>query len=149
MKKNHKSYGTDNDLNAKVVIALARANQTVLAVSARDFREGGLTISQFSVLEALYHKGPMRICHLIEKTLSTGGNMTVVIENLIRLGYIKKACDPEDKRASIITLTDEGFKLIEQIFPSHLESLAKVFEPLDNEDKVELIRIIKKLTRKE
>jgi MarR family transcriptional regulator, 2-MHQ and catechol-resistance regulon repressor len=141
------SYGEENDLNLKSIIAISRAAQMLHHQAAKNFKEGDLTIAQFSVLEILYHKGDMRICEIINKTLSTSGNMTVVIENLVKAGHIQKCVDHEDRRAMKIHLNQSGRDIIESIFPNHLLSMKQLFEPLENHEKIELINLLKKLTR--
>ena len=63
-------------------IVLQRAIKIINSKIGKDFKEKGITSSQFSVLDVLYTKGEMRICELIEKVLSTSGNITVVIKNM-------------------------------------------------------------------
>jgi DNA-binding MarR family transcriptional regulator len=113
----------------------------------RTIKEGGLTVSQFAVLEILYHKGPQRIRSIIEKMLSSGGNMTVVIDNLVRDGLVQRQCDPEDARSSIISLTEAGLTKMEAIFPKHLENIQDIFSVLSDEEKLILISLMKKLSR--
>lgn len=60
----------------------------------RTIKQVGLTAAQFGVLEILYHKGNLRIGEILEGTLSTGGNMTVVIENLEKTGFVVRYPDP-------------------------------------------------------
>ncbi|WP_313129791.1 MarR family winged helix-turn-helix transcriptional regulator [Anaerocolumna sp.] len=144
--KNKKHYGEENDLNLKVVIGLSRANQAIQKQSAVTFKEGGLTTAQFAVLEALYHKGTLTIQEIINSILSTGGNMTVVINNLEKEKLIERHVNPEDKRSSLIEITDKGKKIIQEIFPNHLQSLKEEFEVLTKEEKQELITILKKLS---
>src|SRR5690554_2841099 len=112
-----KTYGEYNDLNLRVLISLSRCFQSVRKRETEVIREGGLTIAQFAVLEILYHKGDLRIGDIIEKTLATGGNMTVVIDNLEKEDLVSKYSDPDDGRASLISITDKGKRLIEKIFP--------------------------------
>ncbi|CCJ33483.1 MarR family winged helix-turn-helix transcriptional regulator [Caloramator australicus] len=132
---NRKSYGEINDINLKTLIAISRSYQTILKRLNKVFKEGGLTPSQFGVLEALYHKGDLRIGEIIEKILSTGGNMTVVIDNLEKSGMVKRYQDPNDRRASIISITEKGRRKIEEIFPIHLEELNNALINLSLEEK--------------
>lgn len=143
--KNKKYYGEENDLNLKVVIGLSRANQAIQKRSAVTFKEGGLTTAQFAVLEALYHKGTLTIQEIINSILSTGGNMTVVINNLEKEKLIERHINPEDKRSSLIEITDKGKRIIEEIFPNHLQGLKEEFQVLTKEEKQTLITILKKL----
>lgn len=144
---NRKSYGEINDINLKTLIAISRSYQTILKRLNKVFKEGGLTPSQFGVLEALYHKGDLRIGEIIEKILSTGGNMTVVIDNLEKSGMVKRYQDPNDRRASIISITEKGRRKIEEIFPIHLEELNNALINLSLEEKI-LINLHKKLNNK-
>jgi MarR family 2-MHQ and catechol resistance regulon transcriptional repressor len=145
---NRKSYGEINDINLKTLIAISRSYQTILKRLNKVFKEGGLTPSQFGVLEALYHKGDLRIGEIIEKILSTGGNMTVVIDNLEKSGMVKRYQDPNDRRASIISITEKGRRKIEEIFPIHLEELNNALINLSLEEKKILINLLKKLNNK-
>lgn len=94
----------------------------------------------------LYHKGALRVQEIIEKTLSTGGNMTVVIENLVKDDLVMRYKDPEDKRASLISITDKGKAIIEDIFPRHVENINEIFSTLTVEEKKGLISLLKKLS---
>lgn len=140
------SYGELSDLNLKTLIALSRATNSVHRREYKTIKEGGLTVSQFAVLEVLYHKGALRVQEIIEKTLSTGGNMTVVIENLAKDDLVMRYKDPEDKRASLISITDKGKAIIEDIFPRHVENINKIFSTLTVEEKKSLISLLKKLS---
>lgn len=135
-----------DNLNLKALIALSRSGNTVHKQEYKTIKEGGLTVSQFSVLEVLYHKGDMRISEIIDKILATGGNMTVVIENLIKEGLAKKYTDINDRRATLISITPKGVSLIEEILPKHIENINQIFQVLSTEEKEELIRILKKLS---
>ena len=103
-----------------------------------------LTGCQFGVMEALYNKGNLRIQDLIDKLLSTSGNMTVVIRNMIRDGYIYKMTDPSDRRSSLIGLTERGRNLIEGILPEHYENVGHIFSILSSEEQDQLSDLLKK-----
>lgn len=143
--KTKKSYGEKNDLNLKTLIALTKCFHAVRKRETTTIREGGLTLPQFAVLEILYHKGDLRICDIIEGTLSTGGNMTVVIDNLEKDGLVRRYPDPEDRRASLISLTEKGIQLMEDIFPRHVENISSIFQILEAEEKQTLVKLLKKL----
>lgn len=143
--KTKKSYGEKNDLNLKTLIALTKCFHSVRKRETTTIREGGLTLPQFAVLEILYHKGDLRICDIIEGTLSTGGNMTVVIDNLGKDGLVRRYPDPEDRRASLISLTEKGAQIMEDIFPRHVENICSIFEILEAEEKLTLVKLLKKL----
>jgi MarR family 2-MHQ and catechol resistance regulon transcriptional repressor len=145
MKQKIREYGYENDVNLKLVIALARSSSIGYRTTQKLVSNYGLTISQFGVLEALYHLGEMCINEIIEKTLSTSGNMTVIIRNLERDDFIKKVPGKEDKRRSVIHLAKKGSDVIEKIFPLHLMELSRNFSSITDTEKELLISLLKKL----
>ncbi len=137
-------YGEENDINLKLVIALSRTHLSFGRGLQIFLNEYGLTPAQFGVLEALYHLGEMRICELIDKTLSTSGNMTVVIRNLEKEGLIERKTNPDDKRAFNIILTPDGEAKIKVAFEAHLSLIDQFFGNLEREEKLELQKLLKK-----
>ena len=131
--------------NLKLIISLSRTMQSINKKQTKLINEKSLTLPQFGVLELLYHKGPLCISDIIEKTLSTSGNMTVVIENLRKDKCIEKIKDETDQRKYIISLTEKGKMIIEEVFPVHLENLDIIFGKLTKEEKKELLSLLKKL----
>jgi DNA-binding MarR family transcriptional regulator len=143
--KPKKSYGFENDLNLKTLVALSRCFQSVRRRELKTIKQAGLTVAQFGVLEILYHKGDLRICEILEGTLSTGGNMTVVIENLEKTGFVVRYPDPLDGRASLIRITGKGEKLVNDMFPDHVANIGGIFSVLSREEKQQLVELLKKL----
>ncbi|GAA0070476.1 MarR family transcriptional regulator [Clostridium sardiniense] len=134
-------------LSLSSLIALSRADQKVGKLSYETIRPSGLTTSQFAVLEVLYSKGDLKICQIIDSILTTSGNITVIIKNLEKEGFIKKLKDPEDSRAVLISLTDKGKEVIEDILPKHFENIKNIFSVLDEEEKEQLIKILSKIRK--
>lgn len=125
-------------------IILQRAAKTINNKVGKDFRDKGLTASQFSVLDVLYTKGEMRICELIKKVLSTSGNMTVVIKNMEQRGWLYRNISETDKRAFIVGLTEKGKKLFESVLPEHRFEIERTYSILTSEEKKQLINILRK-----
>ena len=100
--KEIKDIINENKLALSTLITFTRAEYTIHKKELETIKESGLTTAQFGVLEALYNKGDLRICEIIEKILTTSGNITVVIKNLEKDGLVKKNLDPKDKRANIM-----------------------------------------------
>lgn len=144
MTKQH-SYPPADELNLKMVIAILRAAKELELKVTPCFKNGCVTFAQFGVLEFLYHKGPARICTIIEKTLSSGGNMTVVVRNLEAAGLVRREQDAEDGRASLIALTDKGEKLMSGLFPAHLKLLKEFFAVLSDDAKRSAIGALRAL----
>ncbi|MGT2756501.1 MarR family winged helix-turn-helix transcriptional regulator [Streptococcus ovuberis] len=126
------------------LIALRRTMHTINQLEFPLIREKKLTLAQFGVLEILYNKGEMRIQTLIDKMLTTSGNMTVVIKNLERDGLVIRQCDPQDKRSYLIDLTDAGRQFIEEILPEHYQNIGHIFTVLEDAEKEQLVALLKK-----
>ncbi len=105
-----------------------------------------LTVSQFGILEALYHLGPMSQKELATKILKSAGNITTIINNLENAGLVVRVPSLEDKRYYAIHLTDEGHKLIERIFPDHAEIICRRMAVLTEEEQQTLGGLLKKLS---
>lgn len=146
MENEKTKYGNTDNLNLKALIALSRCTQHVHKLEYKTIKEGGLTVSQFAVLEVLYHKGDLRVSEILEKILATGGNMTVVIDNLVKDKLVMRTMDPSDKRVNLIHLTDKGRDLINGIFPSHEQNINNIFNSLSDDEKKDLIKLLKKLS---
>ena len=136
------SWEKNSDIHLQII--LQKAVKSINNKIGKDFREKGITVSQFSVLDVLYTKGEMRVCELIEKALSTSGNITVVIKNMEQKGWLYKKTCPTDKRAFLVGLTDEGKKLFETLLPEHRNEIKNTYSILSSEEKQELIKILKK-----
>ena len=136
------SWEKNSDIHLQII--LEKAVKSINNKIGKDFREKGITVSQFSVLDVLYTKGEMRVCELIEKALSTSGNITVVIKNMEQKGWLYKKTCPTDKRAFLVGLTDEGKKLFETLLPEHRNEIKNTYSILSSEEKQELIKILRK-----
>ena len=78
----------ENTLNA--FIKLMRSVESMNNRLNRHLYEADLTVSQFGVLEVLYHLGPLNQRAIGEKLLKSGGNITMVIDNLEKCGHVKR-----------------------------------------------------------
>lgn len=105
----------------------------------------GLTMGQFGVLEALYHLGPMCQKALGEKLLRSGGNVTLVVDNLSKHGWVRRERQADDRRLIRIHLTPKGRTLIAQVFPKHVQAIVKEMSALEPKEQEALRRICRKL----
>lgn len=135
--------------SVKAMVVMRKAFRTIDAKVSETFKQDDLTPTQFSVLDVLYSKGPMKIAELIDSILATSGNMTVVIRNMEKKGWISRHTCPSDKRACLLTLTDAGRQVIEHALPLHIEKIEETFSVLTEEEQEELIRLLKKFKPRE
>ncbi|THB78449.1 MAG: MarR family transcriptional regulator [Desulfobulbaceae bacterium] len=128
-----------------VFVKLLRASDAVATVVHREILAARLSVSQFGVLEALYHLGPLYQKEIADKVLKSSGNMTLVINNLIKRGFVERVISGGDKRFKIFALTRQGSELIETLFPAHMKRIQERISVLDEKEQEELARLCKKL----
>jgi MarR family 2-MHQ and catechol resistance regulon transcriptional repressor len=127
---------------------LMRAAESVTSRVHRVLAAPKLTISQFGVLEALYHKGPLCQRDIAAKILKSTGNITLVINNLEKQNFVRRVRDGEDRRYYSINLTETGTVLIAKVF-ADVEAAIVMEMTSINEDEQELLgKLCKKLGMK-
>lgn len=126
-------------------IGISRLKNEIDAKSNKLVKEYGLSLPQFAVMEALYHKKDMSVGQVREKILSSSGTMPVIIRNLKKKSYLISYKDKDDKRREILSLTNEGKKLIEEIFPKNKKIIEKSFENLSRDEIKDFVKMLKKL----
>jgi MarR family 2-MHQ and catechol resistance regulon transcriptional repressor len=130
-------------------VKLMRAANAARNFASRSLNGTGVTLTQFAVLEALYHLGPMSLTDIAQKVLTTGGNLTMVAGNLERQGLAKRQQSPEDKRVLIVVLTPKGKALIRELFPRHAAAIAEFLDVLSPEEQVHLGELCRKLGKQD
>lgn len=133
------------ELALDTYIKLTRATDTINARLSMASSMQSLTISQFGVLEVLYHLGPQSQNILGEKILKSNSNMTTVIDNLEKRQLVERERAKDDRRKIIVHLTDRGINLIKDIFPQHVRAIEEQFSVLSTEEKQVLGELLRKL----
>ena len=126
-------------------IKLARAAESVSLRINDHLRDYNLTISQFGVLEALFHLGPMQVGELGSKILKSSGNMTLVIDNLEKNGLVTRARREDDRRRIDVHLTDKGQALVSGVLPRHVDGVVAAFAALEPEQLATLATLCRQL----
>jgi MarR family transcriptional regulator, 2-MHQ and catechol-resistance regulon repressor len=143
--KTTKQYGKKVDLALSMWVKLARAHATFNNLAAMNVRTFELTPAQFGVIECLGHLGPMLIGDLTIKHFVSGGNMTVVVDNLEKEGLVARTVSKKDRRAFYVHLTPKGKRLFDKIFVKHAEYIARLASVLTDSEQIELSNLLKKL----
>jgi MarR family 2-MHQ and catechol resistance regulon transcriptional repressor len=126
-------------------IKMTRANESLGARLTLALGKSELTHTQFGTLEVLHHLGPMCQKDLGKKLLKSGGNVTLVVDNLEKRGLVERQRDTRDRRFVTVHLTDEGRALIERIFPEHALRIVEAFRSLSAGEQEQLGELAKKL----
>ena len=111
----------EQEIDLKILIALHRVVNAVDSKTVKLVKSYGLSLGQFAVLEALYHKGEMTVGQVQKKILSSTGTMPVIIKNLEKRQFISHKEDENDKRKRLLYITDKGRDIISKVFPKNKE----------------------------
>ena len=114
----------------KLWVVLARAYGAVARHVEEDVARHGLTGTEFGVLEALHHKGALRLGEIQEKLLVTSGGITYLVDRLAAKGLVERRDCEEDRRVRYAALTPAGETLVRRIFPQHARAIARALEGL-------------------
>lgn len=99
------------------------------------------------VLERLLNKGPGTVNQIIADTLSTSGNVGLIVNNLIDADLVEKSPNPADGRSRLISLTEKGDAKIRDYYPRHKAELRRLMSGVSRDDKKKLIKALSELRR--
>ena len=126
-------------------VKLTRATETLGGQLQRHLASLEITPPQLAVLEALLHVGPMSQSELGRKLLRSNPNMTALLDNLERSKWIQRERSAEDRRVVVVSLTPEGRRVIERVFPAHAAHVTALMGALTAEEQETLGELCKKL----
>lgn len=132
-------------LALKLWVVLSRAHNALSQRTAQDVARHDLTLAEFAVMEALYHKGPMLLGEVQKKILVSSGGVTYLVDRLEERGLVRRKLCAEDRRARYAELTAEGTALMDRIFPAHAACIVDAVSSLTTEEQKELTRMLKVL----
>src|SRR5258705_11292064 len=98
-----------------VFLVLWKAARAVQTYAEKSISELEMCGSDFAVLEALLHKGPLPVNEIGKKVLLTSGSITVAVDRLETKGFVEQQVHGTDRRARIVHLTKEGTKVTKAV----------------------------------
>ena len=129
----------------KTWVVLARAYASVASAVEADIARHELTTTEFGIIEALHHKGPLLLGEIQRKVLVTSGGITYLVDRLVEKGLVTRQPSPDDRRARYAVLTPAGKELIERIFPAHAAFLAHILSALTPREQAQATALLRKL----
>ena len=137
------SNRTTNSLKALTV--LMRSSQHVQESIKRSISNFGLNPSEFGVLELLYHKGEQPIQNIGKKILLASSSLTYVIDKLESKGLVSRKPCETDRRVIFTSITEDGRKLMDEIFPLNENDIEKIFQALEPSELEQYVELVKKV----
>jgi MarR family transcriptional regulator, 2-MHQ and catechol-resistance regulon repressor len=126
-------------------IKLVRGTESVTRRIHEHLARADLTVSQFGVLEALFHLGPLSQRELGAKVLKSPGNVTMVLGNLEERGLVRRDRTIRNKRTCVVDLTPAGRRMVAKIFPRHVEAVVRELSTLSAGEQEMLGALCKKI----
>ena len=129
-----------------VFLVLWKAARAVETYAENSITELEMCGSDFAVLEALLHKGPLPINEIGKKVLLTSGSITVAVDRLESKELVERRTSGTDRRARIVHLTKDGRELITRIYAAHATDMERLAaNSLSRAERDTLIRLLKKI----
>jgi MarR family 2-MHQ and catechol resistance regulon transcriptional repressor len=128
-------------------LVMMKAMQAITRYAMANLEESCLGISDFGVLEALLHKGPLPVNVIGPKVNLTPGSISVAVDRLVAKGLVSRVECPKDRRVRIVALTPRGKSVITPIFRQHVAAMEKVFAGLSCDEIRQLERQLKRIGR--
>jgi len=129
-----------------VFLVLWKAASAVETYAENSITELEMCGSDFAVLEALLHKGPLPINEIGKKVLLTSGSITVAVDRLESKGLVERRASGTDRRARIVHLTKAGRELITRVYADHASDMERLAAAsLNRAERETLIRLLKKI----
>lgn len=126
-------------------LVLWKASKTLGAYADRSIESLDMGRSDFGVLEALVHKGPLPIKALGEKVLLTSGSITTAIDRLEERGWVERQMDGDDRRSRIVRLTASGREVIRPAFARHTKHMEEAVGGLKAAERAVLIDLLRRM----
>ncbi len=131
------------------LINLVRAAESVMGRLNSQFTNVPVSQSQFSVLDSLYHLGPLSQRELGEKLLKTSGNMTMVVDNLEKRDLARRERGERDRRIVMVHLTDKGREMIQSLLPQRAAAIQEELSVLTEAEQEDLRRLCRMVGKKD
>jgi len=128
---------------AALWVVLARAHRALAGFVEQSVAALGLGLSEFMILEALLHKGPMTMSALCDSALLANASMTSAIDRLEQKQLVERTASKDDRRVRLVQLTPAGTALIQRLFARHLQDLDEVMKDVPAAGRAELRRSLK------
>jgi len=135
----------ETEKSLKLFIVLSRAYRAVNEKVNKVIQRNGLNPTEFAVLELLYHKGEQPLQQIGGKILLASGSITYVVDKLEEKGYLNRVACPKDRRVTYAKISEDGRKLIEEIFPEHSALIHELMDSLNDDENDTAIQLLKKL----
>ncbi|WP_281251849.1 MarR family winged helix-turn-helix transcriptional regulator [Virgibacillus ndiopensis] len=144
-KENSTLLAKKQDTSLKLFVVLSKAYRVIMQKVEEDIQSRGLNLTDFAVLELLYHKGDQPLQKIGEKILLASGSITYVVDKLEKRDYLVRKSSPRDRRITFASISEKGRELLDIIFPDHWQRIEELMSGLNQEEREQAVVLLKKL----
>lgn len=145
MANDEKELESERDAALKLWVVLSRAYESVAELAKLDVERGELSLTEFAVLEALYHKGDLTAGDVSKRVLLRSGSLTYVIDKLVARKLIKRKLCETDRRRTYLHITQSGSAIMRRIWPGHAAVIELASGGLTLAEKRTAAKLLKKM----
>ncbi len=124
---------------------LSKAYDKMRRVQSKQMYGQNLTAPQFGVMEVLNRLGSVPLKKVSEELMVTGANITCVVDNLEKEGFVKRIPSKEDRRVILAELTPSGKEKLDQIMPQYIQNMSAITAVLNDNEQKELSKLLDKI----
>ncbi|ACT01925.1 MarR family winged helix-turn-helix transcriptional regulator [Paenibacillus sp. JDR-2] len=133
------------ELDLKLIRVLRNMVNELYRSLERDIDSYGLSTENFRILELLYNRGAQPIQKISDTFTIPSGSITYVVDKLEKKGLVERIPIPGDRRKTNVSLTAAGRSSFDNIFPKHAQFISDQLTFATDEEKFELINVMKKI----
>lgn len=127
----------------KLFVVMSRAFAAVNRFAEADAEKNGFTMTEWAILEVLYHKGPLLLGDVQRRILVSSGGITYLVDRLEKRGLLERRPCASDRRARYAALTAEGERTVRDLFPGHVKAIERAMSGLSVAEQKECTRLLR------
>lgn len=131
-----------------VIGRISRASRYIDQFLQKNFAQFGLNSGDFDVLATLRRSGaPYQLTPtaLFSSLMLSSGAMTNRLDRLENAGYIERKPHPNDRRGTLVTLTNQGLEVIDLVVVAHIAHEQKILSSLTSDEQKVLADLLRKI----
>jgi len=106
----------------------------------------GITLPRFDLMSQLERNpGGLKMNELSRLLMVTGGNITGIVDQLVKEGLVERVDDASDRRAWRVRLTRAGDKAFAEMARAHEEWVVELLSGLSRKDADSLMHLLARL----
>lgn len=139
----------NSEPSVRAYVRLVRSSEGLHSLVSRGLAIEGISASQFSTMKVLRIHGKLAQRDIAKYILKSGGNITILVDNLEGMGLVNRDRDTKDRRVVYVSLTPSGEELFDQLYPGHLERIREAMGNLTDDECEQLIALLQKVSPEE